>query len=474
MAQSHRYDAVVVGSGPNGLAAAITMSRSGRSVAVYEAHEKIGGGMRSAELTSPGFVHDVCSAVYPLAVGSPLFRSLPLAQYGLEWVHPPAALAHPFDNGSAVMLERSVHDTAAGLGRDGQAYLRLMRPLVESWDGLDVDLLAPLRWPRNPLAMIRFGLSAIRPARSLSESWFEEQPARALFAGLSAHSMLPLEAWGSAAFGLVLATTGHTLGWPIARRGSQSLADALAAYLRSQGGEIYTNTTVQTLDDLPSSRVILCDVTPRQLLALAGDRLSPVYRRRLRRYRYGMAAFKIDWALSAPVPWTAKACARAATVHLGGTLQEIAASERAAWRGDHTADPFVLAVQPSLFDLSRAPETKHTLWTYCHVPNGSAFNMTQRIEAQIERFAPGFRDTVLARSVAGPAELERRNPNLVGGDINGGAATLGQLFLRPTMKLYSTSAPGLYLCSASTPPGGGVHGMCGYFAARQALRDHFS
>jgi phytoene dehydrogenase-like protein len=473
MAQSPQYDAVIIGSGPNGLAAAITMVHSGRSVAVYEADEKIGGGMRSAELTLPGFVHDVCSAVYPLAIGSPLFRSLPLAQYGLEWVQPASPLAHPFDDGSAVTLERSLHDTAAGLGRDGHAYRRLMQPLVESWDVLDVDLLAPLRWPRSPINMARFGLSAIRPARSLSESWFEEPAARALFGGLSAHSMLRLESWGSAAFGLVLATTGHALGWPIARRGSQSLADAMAAYLQSRGGEIYTNTQVQRLDDLPSSRVILCDVTPRQLLVLAGDRLSPSYRRRLRRFRYGMGAFKIDWALSAPVPWKAKACACAATVHLGGTLNEIAASERAAWQGDHTTHPFVLAVQPSLFDPSRAPETKHTLWAYCHVPNGSAFDMTERIEAQIERFAPGFRDTILARSVAAPAELERRNPNLVGGDINGGAPTLGQLFFRPTMKLYSTSAQGLYLCSASTPPGGGVHGMCGYFAARQALTDFF-
>ena len=473
MAQSQRYDAIVIGSGPNGLAAAITMIHSGRSVAVFEAAEKIGGGMRSAELTLPGFVHDVCSAVYPLAIGSPLFRSLPLDQYGLDWVQPPSALAHPLDDGSAVLLERSLDHTGAGLGRDGNMYRRLMRPFLDSWQDLEADLLGPLRWPRKPVAMARFGLSAIRPARSFSESWFAEQRARALFAGLSAHSMLPLEAWGSAAFGLVLAITGHALGWPIARGGSQSLAEALALYFRSKGGEIYTNAPVRTLDELPSCRVILCDVTPKQLLALAGKRLSPSYRRRLQRYRYGMGAFKIDWALSNPVPWKAQACARAATVHLGGTLQEIAASERAAWRGDHTAEPFVLAVQPSLFDSSRAPETKHTLWTYCHVPNGSHVDMAARIEAQIERFAPGFRDIVLARSVAGPAELERRNSNLIGGDINGGAPTLGQLFLRPTWKLYSTSARGLYLCSASTPPGGGVHGMCGYFAARQALTDLF-
>ena len=473
MAQSYKYDAVIVGSGPNGLAAGITMVQAGKSVAIYEADKNVGGGMRSAQLTIPGFVHDVCSAVYPLAVGSPLFCSLPLAEHGLAWIDPPAALAHPLDDGTAVILERSLEQTAVQLGRDRQSYLRLMRPFVECWDQLVIDLLAPLRWPRHPRLMTRFGISAIRAAQSLADRRFRETPARALFAGVSAHSMLPLDFRGSAAFGLVLAATGHAVGWPIARGGSQSLADALASYLISKGGEIFTDAPVQTLDELPSSRVVLCDITPKQLLSLAGDRLSASYSRRLRRYRYGMGAFKIDWALSAPVPWKATACTRAATVHLGGTLEEIAVSERAAWRGHETQRPFVLAVQPSLFDSSRAPKKKHTFWTYCHVPNGSNWDMAVRIEAQIERFAPGFRDTILGRNVAPPAELERRNPNLVGGDINGGAPTLDQLFLRPTVKHYSTSAPGLYLCSASTPPGGGVHGMCGYFAARQALKDKF-
>lgn len=473
MAKSYLYDAVVVGSGPNGLAAAITMIQNGRSVAVYEAHEKIGGGVRSAELTLPGFVHDLCSAVYPLGIGSPLFRSLPLARHGLEWVQPPAALAHPFDDGTAITLERSLEVTAASLGPDAHAYRRLLGPFVESWLGLDVDLLGPLRRPRHLGVLAQFGLVAIRPARSLAESRFKGQRARALFAGLAAHSLLPLEKLGSAAFGLVLAITGHALGWPIARGGSQALADALASYLRSLGGEIFTGRAVQTLDELPSSRAVLCDVTPWQLLALAGERFSPSYRARLRRYRYGMAAYKIDWALSAPVPWRAKECARAATVHLGGQLDEIACSERAAWRGAHAKRPFVLVVQPSLFDRSRAPDGKHTLWAYCHVPNGSGFDMTERIESQIERFAPGFRDAVLGRSVAAPAEMQRRNPNLIGGDINGGAPTLGQLFLRPTSKMYATSSRGLYLCSASTPPGGGVHGMCGYFAARRALQEMF-
>lgn len=470
---SNAYDAVVIGAGPNGLAAAVTMLQSGKSVAVLEAHEEIGGGARSAQLTLPGFTHDLCSAVFPLGIGSPFFRSLPLARYGLEWIHPEAPLAHPFDDGTAALLERSVEATAENLGDDARAYRHMIQPLVESWEGLDSDLLGPVRRPRHIGALIDFGLKAIRPAKRLAESRFKDERARALFAGVAAHSMLPLEGWASAAFGLVLAVTGHAVGWPIVRGGSQRLADALAAYLRSLGGEIFTGRRVRSLTELPSSRVVLCDITPRQLLAIAGERLSKSYRRSLRRYRYGMGAFKIDWALAEAVPWKAGECLCAATVHLGGKLSEIAQSERAAWHGEHAQKPFVLVVQPSLFDSARAPESRHTLWAYCHVPNGSSVDMTERIEAQIERFAPGFRDTVLARCVAPPAELERRNANLVGGDINGGAATLDQLFLRPTYRMYGTSAPGLYLCSASTPPGGGVHGMCGYFAARQALKDMF-
>lgn len=473
MVESYAYDSVIVGSGPNGLAAAITMAQNGRSVAVFEAEENIGGSVRSADLTLPGFVHDICSAVYPLAIGSPFFRSLPLAQHGLEWVQPPAALAHPLDDGTAVTLERSIAETASALGSDRDAYRKLMSPLIANWDGLDADLLGPPRLPRHPWNFTRFGLLAIQPARRLAESRFRGARARALFAGLAAHSMLPLEKWGSAAFGLVLGITGHAVGWPIAKGGAQSLANALASYLRSLGGEIFPNERVGSLDQLPSSRVILCDLTPCQLLKIAGARLSPRYRWKLARYRYGMGAFKIDYALSAPVPWKAQECTRAATVHVGGELREIAASELAAWRGEHAEKPFALVVQPSLFDPSRAPANQHTLWVYCHVPNRSAFDMTDRIEAQIERFAPGFREAIIARRIAPPAELERRNANLVGGDINGGAANLAQLFLRPTCRLYSTSHKGLYLCSASTPPGGGVHGMCGYFAARRALRDLF-
>jgi phytoene dehydrogenase-like protein len=442
-------------------------------VAVFEANDQVGGGVRSAELTLPGFVHDLCSAVYPLAIGSPFFRSLPLAQYGLEWIQPPAALAHPLDDGTAVIVERSIEATAFQLGRDAASYKKFFHPLVMGWAGLDVDILGPLRWPRHPLNFLRFGVSAIKPARLFAERLFRGERARALFAGLAAHSMLPLEYWGSAAFGLVLGITAHALGWPLVRGGAQHLSRALTDYLRSLGGEVFVNRSVGALEELPVSRAVLCDVTPRQLLKIAGTNLSSGYRDQLKKFRFGMGAFKIDWALSAPVPWTAQACKHAATVHLGATAHEIASSERAAWRGDLAPKPFVLVVQPSLFDGARAPRGKHTLWAYCHVPNSSGVDMSERIEAQIERFAPGFRDTILTRCVSPPAELERRNANLVGGDINGGAPILGQLFFRPTRKLYSTSKPGLYLCSSSTPPGGGVHGMCGYFAAHRALRDMF-
>ena len=473
MAQSHVYDAVVIGSGPNGLAAAITLAQHGKSVIVYEAQESIGGGARSAELTLPGFIHDVCSSVYPLAIGSPFFRSLPLAQYDLEWIQPPAAVAHPFDDGTAVTQERSVEATAAQLGPDKESYRKLMAPLVASWSGLDVDLLGPIRLPRHPWSLARFGFLGIQPARRLAETRFQGERAKGLFSGVAAHSMLPLEHWGSAAFGLVLGIAGHAVGWPIARGGAQKLIDALAAHLRTLGGEIISNRAVRALDELPSSRVVLCDVTPRQLLEISGERLSPSFRKSLGRYRYGMGAFKLDWALSGPVPWKAPECARAATVHLGGTLEEIAVSEESAWSGRHVEKPFVLLAQPSLFDSSRAPEGKHTLWGYCHVPNGSTLNMAESIEKQIERFAPGFRDLIIRRSSMSPLELEKRNANLVGGDINGGAASLRQLFFRPTPRMYGTSLKGLYICSASTPPGGGVHGMCGYFAAHKALKEMF-
>lgn len=467
------YDAVVVGSGPNGLAAAIELARAGRSVLVREGSQTLGGGASSAELTLPGFVHDLCSAVHPLGVGSPFFSSLPLADHGLEWIHPSAPLAHPLDGGSAVLLERSVAATAEGLGPDGPAYRRLMDPLVEDWRRLAGPLLGPLlRVPRHPFALARFGLAALRSARGLAERRFAGVPARALFAGNAAHSTLSLEKPASAAFGLVLSITGHAVGWPFPCGGAQRITDALVSLFRSLGGDVVTGAPVTSLDELPPSRLILCDVTPAQLLALAGDRLPPRYRGALAHWRYGPAAFKVDWALSAPIPWTAPGCARAGTLHLGGTLAEVAASERAPWRGEHVERPFVLLAQPSLFDSTRAPEGKHTAWAYCHVPNGSTLDVTDRIERQVERFARGFRDLVLARSVMSPAMLEQRNPNLVGGDIAGGANDLRQLIARPALRLvpYATPLPGLYLCSSSTPPGGGVHGMCGYLAARAALK----
>lgn len=469
------YDAVVVGSGPNGLAAAIAMARAGRSVLVLEAKETIGGGCRSAEMTLPGFVHDVCSAIHPLGLGSPFFKTLPLGDHGLEWIHPSAPVAHPLDDGTAVVIERSVEETAAGLGPDARAYRRLMGPLAAEWDALAPELLAPLHLPRRPLAMARFGLMAIRSASGLAKARFRGERARAVFAGIAGHSILPLERTATAAIALVLGVLTHAVGWPLPRGGSRRIAEALAAHLRSLGGEIRTGSPVESLDALPPARAVLCDVTPRQLLKLAGDRLRGRYRRGLERYRYGPAAFKLDFALSGSIPWKAAECARAATVHLGGTLDEIAASEAAVGRGEHPGRPFVLLVQPSLFDASRAPAGRHTAWAYCHVPNGSTFDMRARIEAQIERFAPGFRDLVLARSVLTPARLQELNANYVGGDINGGAQDLGQMFTRPVARLvpYSTPARGLYICSSSTPPGGGVHGMCGYHAARAALKEMF-
>jgi phytoene dehydrogenase-like protein len=471
--KSRPYDAVVIGAGPNGLAAAITLAQAGKSVVVFEANPSLGGGVRSAELTLPGYTHDLCSSVYPLAIGSPFFRTLPLHNHGLEWIDPSVPLAHPLDDGGAVLLHRSVNETMRGLSEDGDAYRKVFGWLADCWDGLDADILAPPHAPRHPLQLVRFGYSAIQPARRFATERFSGLRARALFAGIAAHSMLPLDRFGSAAFGLVLGAAAHAFGWPLVRGGAQRLADALSAYFMSLGGEIVLGRSVGSLEELPQSRAVLCDLTPRQVATIAGARLAAGYRQRLSRFRYGMGAYKIDWALSAPVPWRAPECSLAATIHLGGSLEEIAASEAAAWNGEHARRPFVLIVQPSLFDDSRAPIGKHTLWGYCHVPNGSASNMTENIETQIERFAPGFRDCVLARTIAPPAELERRNANLVGGDINGGAPDIRQLFLRPNRKLYSTSEKGLYLCSASTPPGGGVHGMCGYFAARRALREIF-
>jgi phytoene dehydrogenase-like protein len=465
-------DIVVVGSGPNGLAAAIETARAGFAVVVIEGADAVGGGARSSELTLPGFVHDVCSAIHPLGLGSPFFATLPLDRHGLFWVQPEAPLAHPLDDGTAVVVERSVGATARTLGRDAEAYERLMAPLAADWPALAEDVLGPPRLPRRPAALARFAARALRSARGLADGLFRGVRARALFAGLSAHSFLPLSRPPSAAFGLVLGLLAHAVGWPMPRGGAQRLSDALASCLRDLGGRIVTGRWVGSLDELPPARAILLDVTPRQLLSLAGDRLGRLSRWRLSRYRYGPGVFKVDWALDGPIPWRAAECLRAGTVHVGGTLEEIAAAEEAVRRGLHPERPFVLVAQQSLFDPSRAPAGRHTGWAYCHVPNGSRTDMTGRIEDQVERFAPGFRERILARHVMNAAAFESYNPNCVGGDINGGAADLRQIVARPVLRPvpYATGIRGVYLCSAATPPGGGVHGMCGCHAARTALR----
>ena len=468
------YDAVVVGAGPNGLAAAIRLAEAGWSVLVVEGREQVGGGTRSAELTLPGFIHDVCSAVHPCGVASPFFRRLPLARYGLAWVDPELPLAHPLDDGRVMMLARSVAETARSLGGDGAAYERLMSPLVSGWEELVGELMRPaLRFPRRPVTLAKFGFQGARSAESLARKRFSEEPARALFAGLAAHSFLPFSQAPSAAFGLVLGLLGHAVGWPVARGGSQQIAEALAAHLRALGGEIATRVRVESFAELPLARAVLFDLTPRQLLKVAGGELPGPYRERLASYRYGPGVFKVDYALDWPIPWKNASCARAGTVHLGGTLEEIAAAEADAAAGRAPERPFVILVQPGLRDATRAPEGCSTVWAYCHVPHGSTLDMTDRIERQIERFAPGFRDRVLARQTRHCAQMETENPNLVGGDINGGAMDWRQWVARPILSPtpYRIPVPGLYLCSASTPPGGGVHGMCGFHAAEAALRD---
>jgi phytoene dehydrogenase-like protein len=465
-------DAIVIGSGPNGLAAAIALAQAGHSVRVYEAQPTLGGGLRSLPLTGPDCINDVCATVHALVAASPFLTTLPLERFGIEFVHPPVPFAHPLDDGTAVVVERSVRATADSLmARDGRRYARLMTPFVERSRDLFEALLAPPR-PRHPLLMARFGLRAGLPATFLSRALFRDERTRAMFAGAAAHSVLPLEFLTTAGFGLALVVAAHAVGWPVARGGSQRVADGLAAYLKSLGGEIVTGERIDSLDALPPSRVVLCDVSPRQLVQLAGDRMPPRHRDKLLRYRYGPGVFKMDWTLSGPVPWTAEGCRRAGTIHLGSTLAEIADSERAAWEGRVHDKPYVLLVQPSVADPTRAPAGKHVLWAYAHVPHGTTVDFTDRIERQIERYAPGFRDTVLARHSMGPADMERRNANLIGGDITGGASDLRQLWARPVLGLnpYTTPIDGVYLCSASTPPGVGVHGMCGYFAAQAALR----
>lgn len=471
-----QYDAVVVGSGPNGLAAAIVLARAGLRVQVREAAETPGGGARTEQLTEPGFVHDVCSAVHPLGIGSPLFRRLPLAAHGLEWIQPPAAVTHPIDDGTAIVQERSTGAMEGWIGSDAPAWHALMDPFVRRWEQLFADALAPLKVPRHPLLLARFGLVALPATTWLTRRVFRHARARALFAGMAAHATLPLNRPPSAAFGMILGIAGHAVGWPIPRGGSASITRALVSYFRSLGGDLLTSAPVTSLDDLPPSRAVMLDLTPRQILKLGATDLPAHYRQQLEHYQYGLGTFKVDWALDAPIPWRAPEAATAATVHLGGTLDEIHAGRQQEWSGEPPERPFVLLAQPTLFDLSRAPAGKHVAWGYCHVPNASAADMTERVEAQVDRFAPGFRDRILARHVMRPADLERHNPNLVGGDITGGEATLLQLFFRPALQPipYATPNPRLFVCSSSTPPGGGVHGMCGYWAARLALRRCFS
>jgi phytoene dehydrogenase-like protein len=466
-----KRSAAVIGSGPNGLAAAIVLAQAGLDVEIRESAPVAGGAARSGELTLPGFVHDLGSAVHPMAVASPFFSKLALHAHGLNWIWSSAELAHPLDDGTAVLLERDVGGTSEQLGEDSVAYRKMFTYLTKDWRKLANGVLRPLGVPEHPFLLARFGLQGLQPATLLARSSFRGWRARAFFAGLAAHSELKLEDPLSSAFGLIMGASGHAVGWPIPAGGAQSISNALCSMLVSLGGRIVTESRVKTLEELGGRDAILCDVTPRQFLTLAGKRLPLGFRRSLERYQYGPGVFKVDWALREPIPWKAKDCLRAATVHLGGSLEEIAASERAAWEGKPPDMPFVLLSQPSLFDPSRAPAGRHTVWAYCHVPNGWPYSALNQIEAQIERYAPGFRECVLARTTHTPEQMQRWNENLVGGDISGGAPNLRQFALRPTWRRYRTPLKGVYLCSSSTPPGGAVHGMCGYYAAQWALAD---
>lgn len=466
-------DAIIIGSGPNGLAAAIKLAQEGLSVKVFEAAETVGGGTRTQELTLPGFHHDVCSAIHPMAVGSPFFKTLPLEQYGLEWIHPTYPLAHPLDNKPAAILHSSIDDTAAELKEDGAAYQSLFGAFVKRWDDLAPELLSPLNsFPAHPLLLAKFGLKALQPAESLANRQFETERAKALFAGLAAHSILPLDQISTAAIGLVLGTIGHKIGWPMPKGGSHKITKALAEYFKSLGGEVETGAEIKTLRELPQSKVILFGNTPKQILGIAGKTLPDSYAKKLRSFKYGAGVFKIDIALDGPIPWRDERCGDAGTVHLGGTMKEIARSEQQISKGNHPDKPYVLLTQQSMFDESRAPAGKHTVWAYCHVPNGSTQDMTEPLLRQIERFAPGFRDQMLDYHTMNTRAMEKYNANYIGGDINGGSQDITQLFTRPVGLLDPYHIPGtsMFICSSSTPPGGGVHGMCGYHAAESALK----
>ncbi|MBN2808802.1 MAG: NAD(P)/FAD-dependent oxidoreductase [Deltaproteobacteria bacterium] len=467
------YDALIVGSGPNGLSAGIMLARRGFRTLIVEQAETIGGGCRSAALTESGFIHDICAAVHPLGFSSPIFKELQLEQQGLKWRQPEIPLAHPLDDGRAALLHRSLAATAENLGRDGQAYQELVNPFVNSWPELVSSILGPvLSLPRHPLLMARFAQASLPSVKHLVNRHFYGDAGKALFAGLAVHGLLPLERAPTASFAMVLSCAAHAAGWPLVAGGSQELAHALARTFCKFGGRIESGRPIKNFADLPAARTTLFDLNPGQIAALAGKRFSLSQSQRLRRFRHGPGVFKLDWALNEKIPWRNPDCGRAGTVHLGGTFAEIARSEREVWLGCHPAKPAVILVQPSLFDPSRAPMGKHTAWAYCHVPAGSDFDMHQAVEDQIERFAPGFKETIRQRSIMNPPAMEAHNPNYVGGDITGGVQNLRQTIFRPTVTLrpYNLPRPGWFLCSASSPPGGGVHGMCGFHAARQAIK----
>jgi phytoene dehydrogenase-like protein len=469
------YDAFVIGSGPNGLAAAIALAQQGLKVKIFESKDSVGGGTRTLELREPGFKHDICSAVHPTAVSSPFFNTLPLSDYGLEWIHPDFPVAHPLEDGEAVIAEKSFENTLERLGADSKNYRKLFKEFVDSWQYLSKDLFGTLRIPNHPLAMMRFGWYGMFSSNLLSSSFFKLDRTKAYFAGLAAHSILPLENAFTASFGLVLGTTVHSVGWPIAKNGSHSITKALAGFFEFLGGEIELNTHIESLEEFPANKPILFDLTPQQITTIADSKIPDSLKERLLRYNYGPGAFKVDFALSEPVPWLNEECKKAGTLHLGGSMEELAYSEKDVWKGIHSEKPYVLVSQPSVFDETRAPKGKHVLWSYCHVPNGSTEDMEERIINQIERYAPGFRDIIISTSTMTAMDFEKYNPNYIGGDINGGAQNLKQLFGRPLIKWdpYKLPVDHLYICSSSTPPGGGVHGMSGFNAARSVLKNEF-